>query len=359
MAKSTTLTSGGFVYVESDGMANGVTVQGGKLIVSDCGTVDGLTVGSGGTIYVSSGGKMTGRMSFEDGACVYASDGSVLDFNLSEATADSPLVSNLFAVWYKPWEDFTWNNPPNLTMTVSGTQAGGLYLLADGAAGFNKSITVVNALGERVATLTVGGGTVKINGKESMLILDDDELRLAIGVFTGTLNNETKDVKEMFASGVIVNAGGVLNVLDSGTADKTTVNSAGRIFVCSGGVAEDTAVNRGGTLCVSNGILKGTNEIAPSATLTLTGPMTIADGAVVNAYNGSVIDFDLTAFAPDDAPLVNDLSRIKGVPSYIVTVTAEQEKGGYILAGGASDFTGSLTVQCAGATDITLTVGDA
>ena len=359
MAKSTTLTSGGFVYVESDGKANGVTVEGGKLIVSDCGTVDGLTLGNGGEIRVSSGGKMTGRMVFEEGAYVYAYDGSVLDFDIAEATAVSPLVSNLSAVWYKPWEDFTWNNPPNLTLTVSDTQAGGLYFLADGAAGFDRSITVVNPLGEGFATLTVGGGTVQINGKESMLILDDDELRLAIGVFTGTLNNETKDVKEMYASGVVVNAGGVLNVLDGGTAEKTAVNSMGRIFVCSGGVAEDTAVNRGGTMCVANGIVKGSNDVAPSATLKVAGPMTIADGAVVIAYNGSVIDFDITALSPDDAPLVNDLSRINGAPSYTVTVTAEQEKGDYILADDPADFTGSMTVKCAGAADVTVTVGDA
>ena len=350
MAKNTTLSESGFIYVESDGMANSVTVEGGKLIVSDCGTVNGFTVSSGGTIYLSSGGKMTGRMSFEDGAKVNANDGFILDFDISVATADSPLVSNLSVVW---------NKSPNITMTVSSTQAGGLYFLADGAAGFNKSITVVNPLGDKLATLTVGGGTAQINGKESMLILDDDELKLAIGVFTGTLNNETKDIKEMYASGVNVNAGGILNVLDGGTAEKTSVNSMGRVFVYSGGVAEDTAVNRGGTMCISNGTLKGSNDIAPYATLKAAGLMTIADGAVVNAYNGSVIDFDITALSPDDTPIVNDLSRINGVPSYTVTVMAEQEKGDYILADDAGNFNGTLTVKCANEADLTLTVGDA
>ena len=51
-----------------------------------------------------------------------------------------------------------------------------------------------------------------------------------------------------------------------------------------------------------------------------TGTLTIADGAVVSAYAGSIIDFNISSAAPGNEALVNDLSRIQGTPDYAITV---------------------------------------
>ena len=80
---------------------------------------------------------------------------------------------------------------------------------------------------------------------------------------------------------------------------------------------------------------------------------------MISAYQGSVIDFDLSERSSDSGVLVNDLSLINGMPDYTVTVSSTQAEGTYRLASGADSFTGSLTVRnTADETYGTLTVGE-
>ncbi|MBR4467482.1 MAG: hypothetical protein IKS34_04185, partial [Clostridia bacterium] len=76
----------------------------------------------------------------------------------------------------------------------------------------------------------------------------------------------------------------------------------------------------------------------------LGGHLQLSEGAVMSAYEGSVIDFDLGE-ANNMTALVNDLSVIAGAPSYTITVPAEIAEGEYLLANGAADFAGTITVK--------------
>ena len=72
--------------------------------------------------------------------------------------------------------------------------------------------------------------------------------------FTGTLENETKEVVAgETAQGVIVNDKGVLTILDYGMASQITVNEGGSMTVNSGGSANATTVKQGGSMTVSDG----------------------------------------------------------------------------------------------------------
>ena len=72
--------------------------------------------------------------------------------------------------------------------------------------------------------------------------------------FTGTLENETKEVVAgETAQGVIVNDKGVLTILDYGMASQITVNEGGSMTVNSGGSANTTTVKQGGSMTVSGG----------------------------------------------------------------------------------------------------------
>jgi hypothetical protein len=81
-------------------------------------------------------------------------------------------------------------------------------------------------------------------------------------------------------------------------------------------------------------------------------------GAIVSAYADSIIDFDISPLEPGYKALVNNLSLIQGTPTYTATVSTTQSIGDYVLAEGAANFTGSVTVKCGGAEDLTLAVGE-
>ena len=181
--------------VVKGGTATDTTVQShSQLNVLD-GTVNGVSVLSGGDLYVSSGGKLTGKLSIEAGALVSAYDGSTLDFDLTQTTAGANALVNDFSLI---------KGAPLYTLTVSGTQASGTYKLAGGAAGFNKTISVVNTEGSSLGTLTVGQ-TATIGGVDYTLNLGGDNLLsvtvvgsgpepvTALPFFTGDFNGDLFD----------------------------------------------------------------------------------------------------------------------------------------------------------------------
>jgi Ca2+-binding RTX toxin-like protein len=60
---------------------------------------------------------------------------------------------------------------------------------------------------------------------------------------------------------------------------------------------------------------------------------------------GATIDFSVAERTVADDYLINDLSLIKGVPTYTITVAADQAFGTYKLAQRAGSFTGTLSVS--------------
>ena len=137
------------------------------------GTAEDLHVFELGTAVVSSGGKLTGKLTVENGGGVSMDEGTVLDFDLTRTVAGADaLVNDLSRI----------QGTPLYTLTVDGTQASGTYSLADGAAGFNGTISVVNTAGDALGTLTTGK-TTKINGSDYTLNLNCGTLALFLNVY--------------------------------------------------------------------------------------------------------------------------------------------------------------------------------
>ncbi|MBE6355741.1 MAG: hypothetical protein E7058_01350 [Lentisphaerae bacterium] len=84
------------------------------------------------------------------------------------------------------------------------------------------------------------------------------------------------------ATGVTLEANGIMNVSSGGVANSTTVNSNGSMTISSGGVANSTTVNSYGSMTISSG------GVANSTTVNSGGRMTIVSGGVANSttFNG-------------------------------------------------------------------------
>ena len=133
-------------------------------------TVNSAVVNSDSKLEVFSGGKMTGQMAFAEGAIVSAYENAALDFDISELAPGSVArVNNLSVV----------QGTPLYTLTVADSPETGIYSLADGASGFQSSITVVNTSGTKLGMLIVGD-TLKIGEKDCTLNLNDSALTFVV-----------------------------------------------------------------------------------------------------------------------------------------------------------------------------------
>jgi len=148
------------------------------------GTAEDLHVFENGTAVVSTGGKLTGKLTVENGGGVSMEEGTTLDFNLTKMSAGAAaLVNDLSRI----------QGTPLYTLTVGGTEADGTYALADGAAGFADTLYVVNPSGVFLGTLTVGE-TTKINSSDYTLKLNSGTLALFLNVYPDeTPGPETQD----------------------------------------------------------------------------------------------------------------------------------------------------------------------
>lgn len=170
-ADGTKIGSGGILHVSGGGAAIGTTVSGGGILyISSGGTGVGAVVGKDGRLYARQDGKLTGSMTFDAGAVVTMYEGSVLDFDLSRTSAGAAaLVNDLSAV----------QGTPLYTLTVDGTQKSGIYTLAEDAAGFNSTVSVLSTNGEAVGTLSAGE-TLTVGGTDYTLNLNGSILSVTV-----------------------------------------------------------------------------------------------------------------------------------------------------------------------------------
>ena len=167
---NTTVKEGGKLEVFSGGTANGVTVNSGGAAEISSGVISGAVVNADGSLLIYDGTRITGHMTFESGALVIPFVGSILDFDLTQVeTGGAALVNDLSILM----------GTPSYTLTVSDTQACGAYTLADGAAGFDNTITVQNTLGETLGTLTVGE-TLTIDKTDYLLTNENGVLSVTV-----------------------------------------------------------------------------------------------------------------------------------------------------------------------------------
>ena len=195
-ATDATVNVGGGLEVYSGGVAENVVENGGYVEVFEgasvsfaSNTISGLeiasdqyatvhsgttansaTVNVGGKLEVFSGGMLTGQMTFLEGAIVSADENAVLDFAISELEPEAVArINNLSAV----------QGTPVYTLTVSDTQETGVYALANGAAGFNSTITVRSKTGETLGAFATGE-TLSVVGTDYTLNLNEASLTLTV-----------------------------------------------------------------------------------------------------------------------------------------------------------------------------------
>ena len=191
IASNITLKREGELYVSSGGRADNTSIESrGDLFVCNGGTADhntihsrgnlrifesavagNTTVESDGFLCLSSGGRHTGRLTMEQGAYVSAYSGSILDFSLAGVSAGADALVNDLAII---------QGSPTYWLTVNDTQSTGEFRLADGAAGFNKTITVKSESGKNLGSLYVGDDPVKIRKRWYSAGVTDGSLTLTI-----------------------------------------------------------------------------------------------------------------------------------------------------------------------------------
>ena len=267
-ANNTTINSGGSVIVSEGGILYNAQINGGRLensggtvsnimmqsgivIASLDGKVNNASVNTncsfyvgnggianrimlnGGTLFVSSGGLLTGRMICLDGM-ISAFYGACIDFDLTTTNpGNTARISNLNCI----------QGLPTYTITIKSDQTEGVYVLADEAEAFNQNITVVNASGENLGVLSVGE-TISISGVAYTLNLSGKTLSLKIGEYN-PLSPYTSD-------GLII-SNGIQNVEYGESFYDTLVLSSGEYVISSGGTATDTTIYDKGRMIVSSG----------------------------------------------------------------------------------------------------------
>jgi len=321
VANSTTVNSGGDIVIYSGGVANSTTVNWGDMYIFSGGVANRTTVNSGGKMYLSSGG-VASSTTIKSAGNMYITNGGVANsttvnsggkMHLSRGgAADNTAVD-------RGEMHLSSGGVANSTTVNSG---GYMYISSGGVA----NSTTVNS-----------GGRMRISsgGVANSTTVDIGYMYISSGGVANSTTVNSGSYMAISSGGVAnsttVNSGSYMDIFSGGVANRTTVNYYGRMFISSGGVANRTTVNSGGYMGLDSG---GVHR----------GSLNIKSGAVVSAYNGSVIDFTIADRTVKDGYLINDLSKITGTPTYTVTVDDVQAYGTYKLAQGAENFTGSVTI---------------
>ena len=340
VANSTTISRGS-MYIYSGGTANSTTVYGGDMYISSGGIANSTTVNSNGYMYISSGG--TAKMIKENGGYVDVADGANVTF-----------ASNTISVYLYSYRAMTVHSN---TVANSTIVYGSMYIYSGGVA---NSTSVQ----ERGSMYIYSGGTANsttVNPYGFMSISSGGVansttiFRGSMYIYSGGVANSTtvKSYGSMYiysggtANSTTVNSSSYMFISSGGVANSTTVNDWGSMFISSGGVANSTTVNYCGKMYISSG------GVANSTTISR-GGMSISSGGIhrgslitddqVSASEGAVIDFTVFDRTASDGYLINNLTLIKGAPTYTITVSADQADGTYKLAQGANDFTGTISI---------------
>ena len=327
------LRDGGFMY--NYGVANNVFIyDNARMYISNGGSASGGAVFSGGVLYDNDGSASgfyvhdTAKMFV--GVKGYARETKVNAYGSLTVSSGGSIFDTVVS--------------RNAKLYVSGRASttevnGSMYVFSGGSA--------VNAYvyGAGSAYVYNGGFAGDITFKGGSVFLSSGAVLSKAKVETGDLyvsrggiaRSATVENGRVFveSAGLVTSttlSGGTLT-LDGGVASTTKLEYAS-MFVSNGGIARETVVGENGVLHVSSG-----GKITSSLNIDAT--------ATVSAYQGSIVDFDISrTYDPESfAGGVNDLSLVQGDPTFTVTVRSMQTQGTYTLAGGAAWFDKSIAVQ--------------
>lgn len=126
---------------------------------------------------------------------------------------------------------------------------------------------------------------------------------------------------------------GKLNVSAGGSAIHAVL-SGGTASAASGAIFQDTEIHSGAVLQLAAGtVLRGGN--AAAGTVTVNG--------LVNA-DGAELNFIISRRKTSDSVIVSNLAYLRGA-AYSITAPVSPEWGTWLLAAGAADFSGTITIR--------------
>ena len=150
----------GKLYIEADGYASGAVINGKSafMYISGNGLANNVTVKNGAKMYIRNNGTLAGSATFNMGSAI-VDKGGIVDFTVKDQDVSGGyLINDLSAI----------TGTPTYTITVSDKQESGTYKLAQGADGFNHTITVKlddTELGQMKVgqSFQIGTATYKLN----------------------------------------------------------------------------------------------------------------------------------------------------------------------------------------------------
>ncbi|WP_244877689.1 Hint domain-containing protein [Acetobacter cibinongensis] len=259
---SAAVQASGKAVVESGGQASNTTVNG-NLYVSGGAQVTSTIVGSGGNEYVQAGATVSNTLVQASGQEVVGSNGLALNTVVSGAGAH------------------IWMNDGGVTsgaiLSAGGTQGVGAGNAVGTIVGSGGGLTVVSnqVAGSAVSAVINNGGSATIYGG-------------------GVVSNTT------------VNDGGTLTVSQSATVADTTVNNGGSAVVKTGAGIGDLTVMSGGSATISpGGVLSGTMTLSNGGHATINnsaGGTVVMDGStntgliVTGLENGGTLNTLIAGF---------------------------------------------------------------
>ena len=391
--------SSGMVEISSGGIANDVSLQYGDIWISSGGVANSVFVNASSWLFVESGGTATnvfwtpcvgtieaydGGVSFAPGqhsGVYYGSNNQLLSnamemssktigagasmFVMQDGVARQTNVNgsgSLYVYENGFAEDTTVNSNGGLRIMSGGNVTrtsifGGWGTVAKGGSAshtvlYNSGRLYVEDGGKAASVDVKSGGSISVSSGGTATNINAASgafLGLSIAPDTyaqGTYNDSAFEVKNAFISGVTI-AYGSIQVSSGGSAESVTLNK-GWVYSWDGGVANNTTIN-GGWFSIRGGEARNTTvnsggSVGIYSGGKLTGKAVFNNGAKISAYDGGILDFDLTQITPGESALVNNLSLIQGTPTYTITVSGTQMNGDYILAEGASAFNSTISV---------------
>ena len=346
-AQDVTVEANGLFLVSSGGTAHRSLIQsGGTQLVYAETMAASATVMNGGLLQVNSDGYVRapvvsqgGRLSVQQGVIEKAKLYGTAEL-VGAAQHTEILSGGRLAIQSDGW---------SLMASVS---SGGTMALLDGAFGQMDTVcdggTAIVGSGGLLYNATVKGGgalsmetggqanSVKVEAGGS---IDISSGGTAIGIVwtpcEGTVSYEN-GASVSFASqysGVFYGSDNHLLARES-TMENRLLGPSETMCVMSDGIAVGITVEFGGRLDVFNGGK-------------LTGMQVFETGATVSMYESAILDFDISELTQGQgaAARINDLSLIWGMPLFTLRVSSSQSNGVYTLAGGATGFNSTITVQ--------------
>ena len=271
VASDAVISSGGRANILGGVASDTVVNSGGSVTIFSGGTVRDMVADSGARLYASGGAIFSEDLTIGGYAHLYgavdAADADVTFVVDRRSTTDIYLVNDLSRL-----------DARSYSVTVKTDQAEGTYQLANGAASFDRTVTVRTDAGATLGTLSVGGsltsgdytyGLVRSGETLNFTVAGAAPTGDAVRTYQGTtlvsaaqvMTGKTivyggaEDTMRVFSGGVanqtVVSSGGSLSVSGGGVLNSGTVYSGGTMYVNSYSVANDVAVEPDGRLYIN------------------------------------------------------------------------------------------------------------